>query len=78
MKNKEVDLDTASFMIKLELLRMQPQLFEAIHLGEYKNRYTMKSEIIENDKIRISIESPFFVLSKQKVLEKLGDYISVS
>ena len=75
--NDEKDLDTIEFMIKFNLLRMQPQLFEAIHLGEFgiENRYTIKSEIIKNNKLQINIKSPFFALSKKRVLDELSKYI---
>lgn len=63
-------------MIKLKMLRMQPQIFEAIHMGEHKSRYTIESENIGNNKIQIKVKSPYFVLSKQNIVEQLDEYIN--
>lgn len=75
--NKKINLETVFFMIKFKLLKMQSQLFEAIHLEEFKNRYTIKSEDIGNNKIRIKVKSPYFVLSKQNIIEQLDEYIDL-
>lgn len=74
--NNELNIDTIIFKIKFAMLMLQSDIANAMHLADYGETYKIESQFIENEnKVIVSVNSSFFAITKNDILEKINEFI---